>query len=40
MFTYDIAVSEKLKKFTVDFDNFEEAKHHYFKKIKAGTYSL
>jgi len=36
----DINLPEKLFRFVKDFDNFEEAKKHYFPKIKSGDYSF
>jgi hypothetical protein len=30
----------RLARFVHDFDNFEEAKKHYFPKIKSGDYSF
>ena len=36
----DINLPDKLSRFVRDFDNFEEAKKHYFPKIKSGDYSF
>jgi hypothetical protein len=40
VYKYDIGMPAGLDRFVHDFDNFEQAKKHYFPKIKSGEYSF
>lgn len=40
LYKYDIGMPDRLLRFVQDFDNFEEAKKHYFTKITSGEYSF
>jgi hypothetical protein len=40
VFTNDIGIPVRLRRFISDFDNFEEAKGYYFEKIKSGEYTF
>lgn len=40
MFNYNINLPDRLRQFTIDFDNFEHVKEYYFSKIKDGNYSF
>lgn len=39
-YKYNIGMPARLDRFIHDFDNFEEAKEYYFKKITSGEYSF
>jgi|SRR4030095_1151362 len=40
LYKYGIGMPDRLIRFVQDFDNFEEAKEYYFKKIISGEYSF
>jgi len=40
LYKYNIGIPDRLVRFVQDFDNFEQAKEYYFKKIISGEYSF
>ena len=40
LYKYDIGMPDRLIRFVQDFDNFEQVKEYYFKKITSGEYSF